>query len=379
MKELIKQIEVVRSKLDGWRRLSMKEAQTRATIIDPILEALGWDVRDPDEVELECSTVDGRAVDYGLKINRKPVLLIEAKPLNDSLDDVKAVTQVVGYAANAGIASCILTNGAKWRVYRSMEKCAAPDKLMFEISLDSRESEGLSVEQIAEKMWQFSREAMAKGTLDTLGEQTFTDSKVRKALDDIMRDPPNPLVRLVNKALNDETVAARRIRESLAPIWTRSTGESFRQLPASTDRLEHKRRETTTKERRTGRGRRKRPVEYDESIHVTGRPREVVELFRAIERFCHSFAPGAIQKQCLRRYVNFLRGREIFCSMVVWKNKISVYLKLKYSRLAEAPRFARDVSHVGHWGIGDLELSINSLSQFEEAKELIRRSFESIA
>ncbi|MFH1011025.1 MAG: DUF5655 domain-containing protein [bacterium] len=357
----------------------MKEAQTRATIIDPILEALGWDVRDPDEVELEHQTVDGKAVDYGLKINRKPVLLIEAKPLNDALDDVKAITQIVGYAANAGIASCILANGVKWRVYRSMEKCAAPDKLMFEVSLDPRESEGLSAQQLAEQMWRFSREEMAKGTLDAMGEQIFVDGNVRKALDEILQNPPRLLLKAIKEAANDESLTPLKIKESLARIWTRSTGEPLRQLPASAESLDQRRSEAATKAKKIGKGKRKKGIEYNESIHIAGRPREVIELYRAIERFCYSLSPDAVEKQCLRRYVNFLRRKEIFCSMVVWKNKLGIYLKLRYSRLAKPPHFARDVSDVGHWGIGDVELSINSLSQVEEAKELIRRSFESIA
>ena len=81
-------------------------------IINPNMEGLNI-VRDPDEVELEYSTIDGKSVDYAPKINRKPVLFIEAKPLNDPLTDVKSITQVVGYAANAGVEWCILTNAAK--------------------------------------------------------------------------------------------------------------------------------------------------------------------------------------------------------------------------------------------------------------------------
>jgi len=49
-------------------------------------------VRDPSEVELEYPTVDGRSVDYALKLNEQPVLLIEAKALGDALEDVKAIT-----------------------------------------------------------------------------------------------------------------------------------------------------------------------------------------------------------------------------------------------------------------------------------------------
>ena len=93
-------------------------------------------MRDPDEVELEYPTIDGKAVDYALKINKKVDALVEAKALNDPLDDVKSITQIVGYAANDGVEWCVLTNGVKYKIYSSSQKATAPNKLLFEASLD---------------------------------------------------------------------------------------------------------------------------------------------------------------------------------------------------------------------------------------------------
>lgn len=98
--ECIKQLQ---NRLEKLSRSSLKEAQTRVIFIDPLLTALGWDVNNPGEVDMEHTTVDGKAVDYALKINNKVVLLVEAKSLDDSLTDVKAITQVVGYASNEGV------------------------------------------------------------------------------------------------------------------------------------------------------------------------------------------------------------------------------------------------------------------------------------
>ena len=131
MRAIISCIERLRIKLDRHRKDGIKEYPTRIIFIHPLLQALGWDVRDPDEAELEYPTIDGKSVDYALKINRKPVLFIEAKPLNDPLTDVKSITQVVSYAANAGVEWCILTNGVTYKVYRSTEKAEAPDKLFL--------------------------------------------------------------------------------------------------------------------------------------------------------------------------------------------------------------------------------------------------------
>jgi len=51
-------------------------------------------------------------------------------------------------------------------------------------------------------------------------------------------------------------------------------------------------------------------------------------------------------------------------------------LKLDYAHLENPPDYVRDVSNVGHWGVGDVEFPINSLERLQEAKSLIRQSFE---
>jgi hypothetical protein len=77
---LYKCIENLWMKLDKHRKGELKEYPTGTIFIEPSLEALGWDVEDPEEVELEYPTIGGKSVDYAAKINRKPVLFIEAKP-----------------------------------------------------------------------------------------------------------------------------------------------------------------------------------------------------------------------------------------------------------------------------------------------------------
>jgi len=382
MNRLPQTIETIRSKIEGLRKHSLKETPTRTIIIDPILEALGWDVRDPDEVQLEYPTIDGKSVDYAVKINRKPVLLVEAKALDDPLNDVKAITQVVGYAANDGIMWCVLTNGFKWKVYRSMEKCPAPDKLMFEVSLDPRESEGLSVQQISQQLWRFSREEMAKGTLDALGEQTFTDGKVRKALDAIMLAAPKPFLNIVRNTTGDDKLAPQQIKESIARIWA-ADRMGIAAIP-STASVQHLESDTKTSGRSQGAKRawatrkaQQSASTYDESHHTFGKPQEVLELYRAVERVCLSLKPGGIEKRYQAKSINYTCGKETFCSVHIRQSGLRIWLKLKYGRLENPPSFARDVSNIGHWGVGDLELVVSSLSQLEDAALLIRKSFES--
>lgn len=61
------------------------EVRTRYALIDPILQALGWNLSDPSQVQIEYETKTDQPkpdrVDYALLSHGKPVILVEAKPL----------------------------------------------------------------------------------------------------------------------------------------------------------------------------------------------------------------------------------------------------------------------------------------------------------
>ncbi|HUW18916.1 MAG TPA: DUF5655 domain-containing protein [Sedimentisphaerales bacterium] len=364
MNPIVRCIEELRKKLEKHRRDDLKELPTRTILIDPLLEALGWDVRDPEEVELEYPTIDGKSVDYAPKINRKPVLFVEAKPLNDPLTDVKSITQVVGYAANAGVEWCVLTNGVTYKVYRSTERAEAPDKLLFEVSFDPKETEGMTVEQVAEQFARFSRDAMAAGTLDEIGEQIFTTGKVRKALDKLFAEGPGALIRLIRLRIGDESIRPSQVKTALKRLWSRTP-------EAEPPRIQKPGAQATQRQAPARRGK-----DYGESHHVQGQPQEVVELFRSLDKFCRELDPANVQRKYLAKSVNYSHGKNIFCCVHLRKSGLRVWLKLKYADLDNPPDYVRDVSAIGHWGAGDIEVAIDKLERLEVAERLIKRSFE---
>ena len=364
MKDIVSCIEELRLKLDRHRKEDLKEYPTRTIFIDPLLQALGWDVRDPDEVQLEYPTIDGKSVDYAPKVNQKPVLFLEAKSFNDPLTDVKSITQVVGYAANAGVEWCILTNGVTYKVYRSTEKAEAPDKLLFEVSIDPKEAEGRSVNQIAEQFNRFSRDAMERGVLDEIGEQVFTTGKIRKALDKLFLDPPTNLIKIIRSAIDDESLKPMQVKAALKRLWAQSSEIEIPLMYPESEKPE----EPEIKHRRG--------KDYGEEYHIKGKPQEVIELFRTVDKLCKELAPGNIQKKHLAKYISYSHGKAIFCCVHIQKSSLRIWLKLNYSRLKSTPDYVRDVSKIGHWGVGDVEIGIDSLEKLQISKSLIRQSFE---
>jgi len=365
MKDIVKCIESLRVQLERHRKEGLKEYPTRTIFIDPLLGALGWDVRDPDEVELEHPTVDGKSVDYAMKVNRKVVLHWEAKQLGDPLDDVKSITQVVGYAANDGIEWCVLTNGVRYKVYKASEKASAPDKLLFEVSIDPKDSNGQTVEELARQFNRLSRESMAKGLLDQLGSEIFTTGKVRKVLDRLFAETPASFIRLIRKAMADSSVTPSQIEQALRRIW--DTGKSSAAAPEEMATPQRKERPVRPE---------REAAEHTESHHTDGRPNEVLELYRGLDRFCQDLAPGRITRSYKSKTVNWTLDKAIFCCAHLQQGGLRVWVKTDPKELDASATFARDVSRIGHWGVGDVELAVNSLERLRDAEAFVRRSFD---
>lgn len=364
MRDLTRTIEELQAQLKKHRRSGLKELPTRTIFIDPLLHALGWDVRDPDCVELEYPTIDGKAVDYALKINKKPVVLLEAKALDDGLEDIKAITQVVGYASNDGIEWCVLTNGHRYRVYNSSQKASAPEKLLFEVSLDPDLPGRLSVDHVANHLVRLSRDSMAKGILDALGDEIFTTAKVRKALDHLFLAPDASFTRLIRKAIGDPGISPSQIKESLPRIWQGQTGVPEPRRPHPPRRSHGAK----------PRGKRS-AVDYGEAHHTAGKPAETVELYRALDRMCHNLSPGRVIRRHLAKYISWSLDSNLFCCVHLLQSGLKVWLKLHPSALSASTPFARDVSRIGHWGVGDIELAIQNASVLRQAQPLIEASF----
>ena len=121
LNDLMQMIETLKARITKHRdALGNSESRTRVALIDPMLRALGWDVADPDVVEIEPNVANGWA-DYALLDgNRKPVIFVEAKKLSV----VKPpVLQTVSYAVTENTGSsrkvhyCAWTNGDAWEVF----------------------------------------------------------------------------------------------------------------------------------------------------------------------------------------------------------------------------------------------------------------------
>ncbi|MCS7239393.1 MAG: type I restriction endonuclease [Thermoguttaceae bacterium] len=359
IRRLASVLSSLRQKLPLLREHAITEYSTRTILIDPVLEALGWNVREPEEVQLEYGVTAGKRVDYALKVNGKPTILVEAKSLSESLDDMRAVAQVISYAANEGIQWCVLTNGVVWQVYASMQKCPATEKLLFRLDLASDEA-GDSAEELARQLWRISRDQVAAGILDELGNRKFNDNRVRKALLEAMRNPSAAFLRILRRRL-DAPMSPQQVRESLMRL-----AESFPPLAHDLS--------TPQKSRPVARTPGQEKVSSIEE-HLAGRSETVVALYKDLESFCLGLLPGEVIVKPRKPYVGFYVGGRCFCSVCFRRHFLAILVALKAKETSSLPPYARDVSQIGHHGLGDLRFRVTSTNQLEEVKPFIRQAF----
>ena len=143
-------IENLRDMIETHRDyLSTHETRTRQVLIDPLLRELGWDVSNPDAVELEYK-VEPQWADYALMSNGHPLAVIEAKKLGSDIEDDK-IMQVLGYANLAGIPYMIVTDGDKWGMYEVFRPGRLNDRRLMKLELSQQPAHKNALQALA--MW----------------------------------------------------------------------------------------------------------------------------------------------------------------------------------------------------------------------------------
>jgi hypothetical protein len=208
---LTEAIGVVRKRLQQIRdrKEIIGEQNTKATLIEPVLAALGWDLQEIDEVRREYKRKpQDNPVDYALFLNRTECLFIEAKSLEKDLSDRKWVSQNLAYATVVGVQWCALTNGDEYRIYNSHAAVDVDEKLFRSVRISATDTKPL-----VDTLILLSKEMMRGSLLDEMWKAHFVDRNVRAALESLLADQDGGLARLIQKKVPALTPAD--IRSSL--------------------------------------------------------------------------------------------------------------------------------------------------------------------
>jgi predicted transport protein len=76
-------------------------------------------------------------------------------------------------------------------------------------------------------------------------------------------------------------------------------------------------------------------------------------------------------------YIAYKTSQNIVC-MEVKKQRVILYLKLDPKAVRGPKDISRDVSEVGHYGTGDLEVSVKGQADFDASKPFIQMAYERV-
>jgi type I restriction-modification system DNA methylase subunit len=169
------------------------EAQARVDFITPFFKALGWDMENEAGlahhqreviVERGESEATGRP-DYNFRIGGQTKFFVEAKAPSEALSNPHHILQAKGYVWNTRqVFFVILTDFEEFRFYDASRQ---PDERNPDegLLLDLKYGDYLSN---LEKLWEFSKERVAAGSLDALLPKARRAPHLRRQVDDVFLD-----------------------------------------------------------------------------------------------------------------------------------------------------------------------------------------------
>jgi predicted transport protein len=102
----------------------------------------------------------------------------------------------------------------------------------------------------------------------------------------------------------------------------------------------------------------------------------LTDLFEATRSFLRALGDD-VQERTLKNYFAFTRLKNFACIEIKPSaRKLLVYLKVDPASIDLRPGFTRDVSNIGHFGTGDLEVTLAQIEDLERSKALLQQSYE---
>lgn len=103
---------------------------------------------------------------------------------------------------------------------------------------------------------------------------------------------------------------------------------------------------------------------------------DVKDRFESLKAFAEALGDD-VQMKVLKQYIAFKRIKNFASVEIHPQDKnILVFVKADFDHIHIEEGFTRDVRKIGHFGTGDLEITIRSDDDLERAKPLIAKSYE---
>lgn len=355
-------VEKIKPRISEFTKKNINEAQTKEWLIKPFFESLGWDFSDPDEVIPEDDDSTGKRPDYSFSLSSKPKFLVEAKAINNALNDNKMITEKLNYCSSSQIPFLIITNGIIYKIYYSELKGTGKDKLLQEFSIMGDYDEEI-IEMLTKKSFE-------KDKLHTYSKNIFILTNIKKAIEKIFQSPSKKVLNIVNVQLKEflgHKFGNDEVEDALKQF----------SISINTDIYEP---ESKSLEEKNG-----SISEIDSSIDGAKWTIEHQFKFGKWQSTFNLYNKFIIELKNLglnfeqnptKTYISMLTDKGSFCQIHGQKSALKLFVHLEMNDFSEQEKLkVRDVSSIGRYGLGNIECIVTNEADFDWALNIVNKSY----
>ena len=100
-------------------------------------------------------------------------------------------------------------------------------------------------------------------------------------------------------------------------------------------------------------------------------------LFEALDKRIMNLSPG-VKKEYKKLYVAYKLDTN-FADIVFQKQRLRISINMKFSDIIDPNGICKDITGIGRWGNGDVELFMEHQDELDQVMEIVKQSFDAQA
>lgn len=98
------------------------------------------------------------------------------------------------------------------------------------------------------------------------------------------------------------------------------------------------------------------------------------ELFTVIDRRIKNLSCD-VTSSFKKKYVAYKINGTNFADVTIQKQKLKIFINMRFKEVIDPDGICRDITNIGHWGNGDIEISFEKEVELDNIMEIIKQSF----
>ena len=225
--ELKMKLEQLHQRVDVLKEQISTEEATKNAFVMPFIQILGYDIFNPTEVipEFICDigTKKGEKVDYVIKKDDEPILIIECKHWKENADAHNSQLHRYYHVSKARFG--VLTNGHIYNFYADLEKPNIMDeKPFFTLDLSNIKNSNINI------LKNFTKNGYSLENILDSAEGLKYIKAIRNEFEKEIQEPSDEMIKLLVSRFFDKPLIASRLatfREYTKKAFSNSINESI--------------------------------------------------------------------------------------------------------------------------------------------------------